>query len=285
MYAKKLIWLLPLVSLLLIGLSGCTATKQLVKKVPAAVKFNNTPTLFIHGYGGNVDSMTPMIAAIEKAKYGTEVEVIHIRANGSLTTSGTLTARLNNPLINVVFDDSTRTNAKQTADGLKLVIEKLYHQHHFSQFNIVAHSMGNSTLANYLLTYYHDQDLPTLNKYVAIANTSNSFLGGNSGDTKAAISPLKADGQPTIKSAMFTNFSKLHTVFPRQAHILNIYGDLDDHSNSDGRVPINSAKALKYLTAPAASYQEQVFHGKQAQHSKLKRNPAVEQATMKFLFE
>lgn len=279
---KFFISLIFCMSLLLI-LNGCTTTKQMIKKAPVDAKFNDTPTLFLHGYGGNSSSMQPLIDSIEANKLGTAVEVIHIRSNQTLATSGTLTAKLNNPLINVVFDDNS--NPKSNATALKTVIEKLYQQHHFKKFNIVAHSMGTSTFAEYLLKYHNDQNLPTLNKYVALANISNSFIGGNSGDTKAAKAPLKSNGQPTIISANFNTFQKLHTVFPKDAAVLNIFGNLNDGSNSDGRVPINSSKALKYLTTPAKSYRELEFHGSNAQHSKLKYNPAVEKAMMHFLFE
>lgn len=285
MHLNKHLSLFILLSMLFIILTGCTTAKQIVKKAPADAQFSSTPTLFLHGYGGDASSMQPMIDAISAAKLGTPVEVIHIRTNQTLAASGTLTAKLNNPLINIVFDDSTHSTPTQNAIALKTVIEKLYRQHHFDNFNIVAHSMGNSTLATYLLKYHNDQTLPTLNKYVAITSISNSFKGGNSGNTKAAESPLQSNGEPTIPSQTFHTFKTLHTIFPQSAQVLNIFGNLDDGSNSDGRVPINSAQSLKYLTTHAKSYQQLEFHGKSAQHSSLKRNSAVEKATMKFLFE
>lgn len=269
----------------LLLLTGCNAPKQLLKKAPANANFNNIPTIFLHGYGGNAGSMQSIINSIESNNFGTAVEVIHVRTNQTLATSGTLTAKLNNPLINVVFDDSTNGNPKRNATALKAIIETLYQQHHFDRFNIVAHSMGNSTLAEYLLKYHNDKTLPTLNKYVALANVSNSFIGGNSGDSNAAKSPLNSGGQPTIMSNNFKSFKKLHTSFPQGAKVLNIFGNLDDGSNSDGRVPINSAQSLKYLTHRAKSYREIEFHGNMAQHSKLRQNSAVQKATIQFLFE
>lgn len=284
MFNKKyLLALLPIMLFLI--LSGCTSAKQLVKKAPVDAQFTDTPTLFLHGFGGDADSMKPMIKSIEAAKLGTEVETIHVRANDTLTTSGTLTAKRNNPLINIVFDDSSNGNPAHNAVVLQAILKKLHRQYHFKQFNVVAHSMGNSTLAEYLLNNANNPELPTLNKYVAIASISNSFMGGNSGNTQASRSPLTATGEPTIKSDMFTHISKLHTTFPKTTHVLNIFGNLDDGSNSDGRVPTNSAQALKYLTTQGASYQQQEFIGADAQHSKLKRNPKVEKAVMKFLFE
>lgn len=282
---NKNMFLISILTATLLILSGCTPAKELVKKAPADAQFSDVPTLFLHGFGGDADSMKPMIKSITAAKLGTETEIIHVRANDTLATSGTLTAKNNNPLINVVFDDSTNGNPAHNATVLRAIIEKLHHQYHFKQFNVVAHSMGNSTLAEYLLANANDPDLPTLNKYVAIASISNSFIGGNSGNTKASESPLLKTGEPTIKSTMFTHLEKLHTTFPQAAHVLNIFGNLDNGSNSDGRVPINSAQSLKYLTSPGASYQQHEYHGAAAQHSKLKRNPQVEKAVMRFLFE
>ncbi|MCM0599631.1 alpha/beta hydrolase [Periweissella fabalis] len=281
---KQKYLLISLFAIILLILSGCTPAKQLMKKAPADAHFSDNPTIFLHGFGGNASSMQPLINAIERAKLGTAVETIHVRANDTLATTGTLTAKANNPLINIVFDDSTNGNPAHNARILRVIIEKLHHQYHFKKFNVVAHSMGNSTLAEYLLNNSNNSNLPTLNKYVAIASISNSFIGG-SGSTNASRSPLLADGQPTIKSTIFNHFSKLHTTFPKAAHVLNIFGNLNDGSESDGRVPINSAQALKYLTSRSASYQQQEFTGSNAQHSKLKRNPQVEKTVMHFLFE
>lgn len=57
----------------------------------------------------------------------------------------------------------------------------------------------------------------------------------------------------------------LRKTFPRETKVLNIYGDLGDGSHSDGDVPVNSAKALKYLLAGRAkSYREKRCAAQQA---------------------
>jgi len=68
-----------------------------------------------------------------------------------------------------------------------------------------------------------------------------------------------------------------------QVRILNIYGNIGGHT--DGTVPNVSSLALKYLVAPRAkAYQEKVFTGKLARHSKLHENPQVDRTLISFLW-
>ena len=68
--------------------------------------------------------------------------------------------------------------------------------------------------------------------------------------------------------------------------VLNIYGDRDDGSHSDGSVSNTSSQSLRYLISDRTkSYKELKITGKDAQHSKLHENKVVDQALNTFLFE
>ena len=77
--------------------------------------------------------------------------------------------------------------------------------------------------------------------------------------------------------------TKVRQVYQQgQVAVLYIVGDTGH--GTDGTVPNVSSLSLKYLVASRAkSYQVKVFHGKNAQHSKLHSNPAVDRALIKFL--
>jgi uncharacterized alpha/beta hydrolase family protein len=68
--------------------------------------------------------------------------------------------------------------------------------------------------------------------------------------------------------------------------VLNIYGNLGDGSDSDGVVPVNSARSLKYLLRNwHGTYQERQARGQSAQHSRLhQNNRTVDTALREFLF-
>ena len=71
-----------------------------------------------------------------------------------------------------------------------------------------------------------------------------------------------------------------------QVQVLNIYGDLDDGSNSDGRVNNDSSKALAaLLKGRARSYQELEIKGEKGQHSKLHESAKVDRAIIDFIWK
>ncbi|WP_082611459.1 alpha/beta hydrolase [Limosilactobacillus ingluviei] len=66
---------------------------------------------------------------------------------------------------------------------------------------------------------------------------------------------------------------------------LNIYGDLNNGTRSDGDVPVNSARGYQYLVSGRAqSYHKLKITGRQAQHSRLHENHQVDQALVNFLW-
>lgn len=71
----------------------------------------------------------------------------------------------------------------------------------------------------------------------------------------------------------------------RNVDVLNIYGDLEDGSGTDGRVSTVSAKSFKYIIKDAAkSYKEIEFKGKMAGHRMLHHNYEVSDDIMDFLW-
>lgn len=103
---------------------------------------------------------------------------------------------------------------------------------------------------------------------------------------KTAESPVNAKtGEPQRQDATYKPLLKLRSTFPTNTRVLNIYGDKEDGSHSDGDVPVNSAKSLKYLVSGRAkSYREVEIKGANAQHSKLHNNSQVNRELINFLW-
>ncbi len=103
---------------------------------------------------------------------------------------------------------------------------------------------------------------------------------------KTAESPVNAKtGEPQRQDATYKPLLKLRSTFPTNTRVLNIYGDKEDGSHSDGDVPVNSAKSLKYLVSGRAkSYREVEIKGANAQHSTLHNNSQVNWELINFLW-
>ncbi len=88
-------------------------------------------------------------------------------------------------------------------------------------------------------------------------------------------------------NATYQELLKLGDSYPKkQVAVLNIYGDLDDGSDSDGRVSNNSSRSEKYLLQDVyRSYQELEIKGEGGQHSKLHENRQVDRAIINFIWK
>ena len=96
---------------------------------------------------------------------------------------------------------------------------------------------------------------------------------------------LAANGYPSPLDENYAELARMRDRFPKGVKVLNIYGDLRDGSDSDGRVSNNSSRSLRYLVSPrAAGYREREYFGRDAQHSALHENPKVAQAVDAFLW-
>lgn len=96
---------------------------------------------------------------------------------------------------------------------------------------------------------------------------------------------MKADGEPTKINSHYRELLGLrHDKQLKTLELLNIYGDKNDGTHSDGDVSNASSKSLRYLVPQVKSYQEKRVVGPEAQHSKLHDNPQVDKLLVKFLW-
>ena len=117
---------------------------------------------------------------------------------------------------------------------------------------------------------------------VDIAGHFNGILGMDDAPNRMK---LKADGEPTKINGHYRELLGLrHDKQLKTLEILNIYGDKNDGTHSDGDVSNASSKSLRYLVPQVKSYQEKRIVGPQAQHSKLHDNPQVDKLLVKFLW-
>ncbi|MDF7626825.1 alpha/beta hydrolase [Lactobacillaceae bacterium L1_55_11] len=280
---KRLILTLAGILVLVTVLGGgglYLATKAQPPKIDPA---ETTPTFYLHGYGGSANSTKNMIAYARKHYGATQVIVARVDAKGQVSFNRPWTASTKRPIIQVIYENNRNSDFKTAGTWFKNVVAKTADEYHFKKFNVVAHSMGNLSLMYYLADYGQDQHLPQLARYVALAG---HFDGIRAIDDPVHQNYLLPDGRPAIIHSYYQYLLDHQDQFPKnQIDILNIYGDLDDGSDSDGSVTNVSSRSLAYLVGDRArSYQEKAIHGPGGQHSRLHENTTVDQLVGNFLW-
>ena len=253
---------------------------------------SSTPTIFVHGWGSSSHAEEKMANAALNAGVTRTIVKANVDKQGRVSFNREIPAHAVNPIVEVNLEDNKLANYQSDYTAgyhhggtyVRNVVQALQKQHHYRQINLVGHSMGNLEIINYINYNYDNANLPKVAHLVAIAGHYNGLVGQLSSE-RATIN--RKTGEPSSMDPSYRELLGLRQHFPTGTAVLNIYGNLDDGSNSDGDVPVTSAQSLKYLVGNRAkSYQEIELHGKSAQHSRLhNNNHQVDQALIKFLWE
>jgi uncharacterized alpha/beta hydrolase family protein len=286
----KKLWITILTTLLVVALGIVLLVTFTHKKQDSQAtrgsEFANkqVPTLFLHGYAGSVNSEKYMVQRAKAQGVSKSIITATVSRDGDdVVLRGKLSKKAKNPIVQVQFEDNKQGDYAKNAQWLKNVLVKLQHKYHFQHFNFVGHSMGNMTLSQYMLTYGNDKSLPKLDKQVNIAGPFNGVLNMNEQVNEISVD---SNGKPSRMNPPYQEFRKLKQVYKgKNIEVLNIYGDLEDGTHSDGSVSISSAKSLKYLLGDSPkSYKEKQFDGDDAQHSQLHENSEVADDLIQFLW-
>ncbi|MCH4123416.1 MAG: alpha/beta hydrolase [Levilactobacillus sp.] len=243
-----------------------------------------TPTLFMHGFGGNAGSTNNLIDSAQADGYATRTLLATVTPNGHVNWSGTWPKGTRHPEIQIVFRDNRNRNYHQDARWLKRIIKQLHRRYGITAFNYVGHSMGNTDIMMYETLFGQRKRLPQLQKYVAIAPP---MLGNIVMNPWSVHTTNAANGRPSHFSPTFRQLVDHRRNIPNnQLQVLSIYGDLGDGANTDGTISVASARSLKFLLANRAkSFKEIELTGQDAAHGALpRRNPEVVQDMETFLW-
>ncbi|KRN28391.1 cell surface hydrolase [Lactobacillus selangorensis] len=284
MHSKSLTRFLLLFAAVLVG------SVLLAAPVQAAKKKTITPTLYIHGFKGSAASMNSMIViAQDDAKAGTKIATATVDASGNVAwteTAGVNIKKVKHPIIQVVLTENTMPVDTQ-AQWIQNVLVSMKKKYHYTTYNAVCHSAGCVATVENAMKNGRKKATPKLKKLVTIAGPFDGVLG--MGDT-ANTTKLDKNGKPSVvvESADYPSYTELESLrkgFPKGVKVLNLYGNLNDGTNSDGQVTNASALSLKYLLrGETKSYQVKEFTGANAYHTKLHENAAVDKAVIKFIW-
>lgn len=249
-----------------------------------------TPTFFFHGWGSSYHAEEKMVQAIKRAGVTKSVIRANVTKNGKVILHGKFKKNAKNPIVEVNFndnklsayqDDYVRGYETAGARYVRNAIQAVTKKYHFNKINIVAHSMGNLETAYY---FKHYGKMIPVEHFISMAGHYDGIVGINDKPNRLKINPKT--GKPSKMEPEFRGLLPLRKTFPKNTRVLNIFGNLEDGTNSDGDVSNASSRSLKYLlNGRAKSYRELMIRGKNAQHSKLHNNRQVNQAIVNFLWK
>lgn len=241
------------------------------------IEKTTTPTLFLHGYGGTVNSFKGMIQRLEDSAQ--KELTLTVDVNGQVQADGELTKKADNPIVQVLFADNKNNEWNQT-EWIKACLTYLQSTYGIDKVNIVGHSMGGVSGLRYLATYGQDQSLPQVQKFVALGAPFNEF---EENSTQSLNDMLK--NGPAVTTSRYQDYQQLIGNVPTTIQFLLVGGQLSETDASDGTVPLSSALAVYALLKQNENpVEEKVVEGENAAHSMLHENQEVDRLVQQFVW-
>ncbi|UQS82210.1 alpha/beta hydrolase [Bombilactobacillus folatiphilus] len=222
------------------------------------------PTFYIHGFRGGNYTTEKMVGSAQKVTGSPVFLRATVDWHSKINYSGYWsTARY--PIVQLIFQDRWIPSALMER-WFNQILNDLSQRYHFQNYNAIAHSLGAVAVISQLIHTYN-QPLPQINRLALIAGPFDGLVAF--GDLPN-INPLDASGKPAFMTPkylwMYLNRHKI----PANALVLNIYGNINDHSNTDKYVSVSSARSIKYiLQDQVREFQEYNALGNSGEHSKM----------------
>lgn len=237
-----------------------------------------TPTLFFHGYSGNYFTFNGMINRFEKLGLGKNKCLILVTSNGKLIFKGKPQS-----LMQVVFLNN-KVDVDHQVKWIWKILNHLKYKFNILNVNVIAHSMGCISILKYLNQFGYTSLNSKVEKVVTLgAPFNDEIIGENTPYIEEH--PLTKNG-PIDMTALYHWMQQHRINLPLEIKFLNIAGNLQNGSLSDGQVSLDSARSLRYLMRDAAKqYHEFILKGDEASHSGLHENDEVDQRIKRFLIK
>ncbi|MBP2057106.1 putative alpha/beta hydrolase family protein [Lactobacillus colini] len=289
MNKKHIGWITAIIFLLVLTTTACSQT-QGTSNIKVSSN-GSTATLFFHGWGSSSKAEDFMAQGIKDSGATKTIIKANVDLNKKVTFDRNFSSKTKNPVIEVNIEDNKLNHVRNSdnstpyqagSEYVKAAIQAVEKKTKSKNINLVGHSMGNLEIINYINLNVNKKNFPNIKHMIAIAGHYDGIIGMND---RANQIKLNKNGKPNVMRPEYRQLLSLRKTFPKNTRVLNIYGDLQDGSHSDGDVANNSSRSLKYLiNNRAKSYQELKISGKNAQHSKLHHNVKVNDAIVRFLF-
>ncbi|MDT2842742.1 alpha/beta fold hydrolase [Vagococcus lutrae] len=241
------------------------------------------PTLLLHGVHGDRRTMQGMIRRWGREGLAYKALQIEVSADGDMIVNGTWNQNPDNlnPLIQVFFENND-ASADQQAKWLTRIMVFLKDKLEIDRLYLLGHSMGGVASMYYLTSEAATtDDTPIVKKFVSLG----SPYKGEIADTLISrLYQLEKEGKRDFDE-MYQHFMSVNQRLSPNLSVLNIYGDLEDGTESDGIIMTEDARALRDIVAhKVASYDEVEITGLGGQHTLLHENGEVDETVSLFLW-
>ncbi|MFC6348537.1 alpha/beta fold hydrolase [Vagococcus carniphilus] len=277
---KLILLTLPLLFILLACKKEAPLEQHQVTQESVPEK-TSIPTVFIHGYSGNKQTMKSMMERFEEKDFAEEELLIEVASDGQIIDKKPKKEdfKKNNPMIRLVFEDS-KSHQWNQADWIQKALSYLKTTYQVKEVNLVGFSMGGISSLLYLETYTNDSMQPKVNKVATIGAPFNDFIE----NSHQGLEDILENG-PENTSDQLVNYENQIDNIPKNISFLLIGGQKSDSEPSDGTVPLSSSLGIySLLEKNQYKVKSEVIFGVNAAHSSLRKNEDVDKYLSNFLW-
>ena len=215
------------------------------------VIYEQTPTLFIPGWGGNAWTYNRLLRWLARQGYGHKILTVRVDWDGNPHFIGCWEKAADNPLIQVLFDHNLTRDYQPQVTWITTILRTLNHRYGVTSYNLVAHSWGGSAAMHSVILHGQHPGLPHLRRLVLLGAPFDEQRSGGRPD--AAYERLRA-ARHRLESW-------------QGGQVINVYGTLSGRL-TDGSVPVRQVQALRAILA-GSPLQYREFHVDRTSHGQL----------------
>lgn len=238
------------------------------------------PVLYVHGFRGGDYTTEKMVKSGLKYTGKKQFLKALIDWRGRITYEGQWTDD-ENPIIQVVFKNKW-IGENQIAHWIIHLLFELRKKHEFDEYDAVGHSLGAVSLVIVNLYEKRHPYVPKMNHLVTIAGPFNGVLGLND---LPNINRVAGNGKPAFMSPTYFRIYLSRNNISPTLKVLNIYGNVEDYSNSDKYISVTSAMSIGYiLKGRIKEFTDMPISGSKAEHSLMHDDSDILQKINLFIY-
>lgn len=239
------------------------------------IKYTDTPTILIPGYGGSNYTYNKLITYYEKENFAQKTMTIHVTPTGKIHVSGTVKNK-KNALIQLLFDwNLGKTYDNQVKWTIK-TFKVLANQYGVHQLNVIGHSWGGTEFLHALGQSRWVQRNMRFNKVVLMGTPVNEGVTVHDSYQEAQKEHL-SDAE---YRKLFKEYQALAPI--QKIHFYNVMADYQNHT--DTSVPnVQSEFLNNILNAKWSILNTKMFYG--IKHSALHQDEKVLNYVAKLLYD
>jgi uncharacterized alpha/beta hydrolase family protein len=244
------------------------------------MKKNQRPVLYVHGFRGGDYTTEKMVES--GLKYNGKKKFLKalIDWRGRITYEGSWTDD-EQPIVKVVFKNKI-ISENQIAHRLTRLLFDLRSKYNFKKYDAVGHSLGSVSVILANLYEKHHPYVPKLDHVVLIAGPFNGVLGLSD---LPNINRINSTGRPAFMSPTYFRIYLNRNNLSKDLHVLNIYGNVEDDSNSDKYISVTSAQSIEYVLRPRVKeFIDYPVIGSKAEHSLMHDDSDILQKINLFIY-